>query len=47
MQHSDKGTARNYARPVGVYGVMEFSDLTKEDDDLSTWGDQLTAEGGN
>ena len=27
-------TACHYTRPVGVYGVSEFDDLTKEDGDL-------------
>jgi len=38
-----RGTACNYARPVWIYGVLEFYNLTEEDSDLSTCVDQLIA----
>ena len=36
-------TACDYARPAGIYGVLEFYNLTEEDSDLSTCVNQLIA----
>jgi hypothetical protein len=36
-----RSTACNYARPAGIYSVLELYNFTEEDSDLSTCGDQL------
>jgi len=38
-----RSTACDYARPVGIYGVLEFYNLTEEDGNLSTCRDQPIA----
>ena len=38
-----RSTACDYTRPVGIYSVLEFYNLTEEDGDLSICRDQPIA----